>query len=210
MLTILDNKPVIGTTTEEFRLDLLYRSRDANYLLDESMMVIVKKNEEMRPDILSANFFASTQYYDVLLKHNGISNPFSINEGDIFVSSQLNDMITNNTADAKQSASMESVRQQYANPNKKSLTDTRLTLIAAKRDEAEKNRIQSALNKFAQNSNIPGSMLPPNIAEVGDREITVVGGKVYFGKDVIRGTEQCAEPISKSEFLAKLIKNRNV
>jgi len=209
MLSIIDNKPVIGTTDIDFRLDLLYPSREANILVNDSMMVVVKKGEEMRPDVLSANFYASTQMYDLVLKHNGISNPFSIDEGDVFISGPADEMVTNNTASAKLNAAVESVRQQYINTSKKSLTDRRLSLVEAKRQEAEKVRSSEAMKKRAEQSAIPGSLLPPNIAEEGEREITVVGGKVYFGKDVVRGKEECAEPLSKSEFLSRLIKNRN-
>jgi membrane peptidoglycan carboxypeptidase len=43
----------------------------------------------------------------------------------------------------------------------------------------------------------------------GKTGTTVKGGKIYFGRDVVKGKEECAEPLSKSEFLAKMIKNRN-
>lgn len=209
MLSILSNKPVIGTTDEDFRLDFLYPSREPKYVLDDSIMVIVKKGEEMRPDILSANFFASTQYYDVVLKHNGISNPFSIDEGDVFISAELSDMLSNNSPSGKQKASVESVRQQYVNADKKSKTEARVALIEAKRKEMEQIVALETMKKMTEKAAVPGSLLPPNIAEEGEREITVIGGKVFFGKDVVNGKKECAEPISKSEFLSRLIKTRN-
>ena len=208
MITLLDNKPVTGSTVEDLRLDLLYPSRESNYLVNDSMIVIVKKGEEMRPDMLSANFYGDTQEYDMILKHNGISNPFSINENDVFMSADVEQMRSNNTASAKLNAGVENIRQQYINVDKKSLSDTRVALVDAKRQEAEKLKILETMQKRAEQSAIPGTMLPPNIAAEGDREITVIGGKVYFGKDVVRGKEECAEPLSKSEFLARLIKNR--
>ena len=64
------------------------------------------------------------------------------------------------------------------------------------------------MKKKSDASPIPGSLLPPNVATDGEREIVIKGGKIYFGKDVVRGKEECTEPLSKSEFLARLIKNR--
>jgi len=199
-LTILDNKPVIGLTEDTLRLDLLYPSMDNLYDYDDSLAVVVKSNESMRPDLLSSNFFGNPYYYDVILKANGISNPFSINAGEIFFSPDLSDLISNLTPSGKQYQASQSVRNQYINPEKKSLTDVRLAIIDAQRLEAMKKKAETAAVK--------GNLLPPNIANEGDREIVVKGGKIYFGKDVVRGKEECAEPLSKSEFLARLIKNR--
>jgi hypothetical protein len=198
--TILNNKPVIGTTEDDIRLDLLYPSRDPKQFFDNSLAVIIQEGEEMRPDILSVNFFVSPNYYDMLLKHNGISNPFSIDAGEMFVAPELSFLVTNNTPSGRQVQTSESIRNQYVNPAKTSVTDNRLAMIEAKRMEAMKKR--------AELSPSPGSLLPPNVAQEGEREITIIGGKVYFGRDVSRGKDECAEPISKSEFLSRLIKNR--
>jgi hypothetical protein len=198
--TVLNNKPVIGTTEEDLRLDLLYPSRDIKNDYENSLAVVIQEGEQMRPDILSANFFASPNYYDMILKHNGISNPFSIDVGELYLAPELTFLLDNNAPSGRQVQSTESVRNQYINPEKTSVTDNRLAMIDAQRMEAMKKR--------AESSPSPGSLLPPNIADVGDREISVIGGKVYFGRDVTRGKAECAEPISKSEFLARLIKNR--
>lgn len=198
--TILNNKPVIGTTEDDIRLDLLYPSRDIKNFFDDTLAVVIQEGEEMRPDMLSVNFFVSPNYYDLILKHNGISNPFSIDAGDLFVAPELGFLVTNNTPNGRQSQVSESVRNQYVNPAKTSVTDNRLAMIEAKRMEAMKKR--------AELSPSPGNLLPPNVAAEGDREISIIGGKVYFGRDVSRGKDECAEPISKSEFLSRLIKNR--
>jgi len=200
MLVLLENKPVIGTTEETLHLDLCYPSRNPVYSVQDSFAVSVKAGEEMRPDILSANFFMDTEHYDMILKRNGVSNPFSINEGDVFFSPDLHDLSSNNAPSGRQVQSAESMRSQYINPEKKTLYDTRLSLVDAQRLEVMKAKADKADNK--------GSLLPPNIANAGDREIVVKGGKIYFGKDVVKGVEECSEPISKSEFLARLIKTK--
>lgn len=199
-LTILQNKPTIGTTNEEFRLDLTYPSVLNRYVFENAFAVVLKKGEEMRPDLLSINMFGNPHYYDMVLKANGISNPFSIDTGEVFFSPELNDLIQNNAPSGRQSQVSQSIRDQYINPAKSSLTDIRMSIVDAQRLEIMKKKSDA--------SPIPGSLLPPNVATDGEREIVIKGGKIYFGKDVVRGKEECAEPLSKSEFLARLIKNR--
>lgn len=199
-LTILQNKPTIGTTNEEFRLDLTYPSVLNRYVFENAFAVVLKKGEEMRPDLLSINMFGNPHYYDMVLKANGISNPFSIDTGEVFFSPELNDLIRNNAPSGRQSQVSQSIRDQYINPAKSSLTDIRMSIVDAQRLEIMKKKSDA--------SPIPGSLLPPNVATDGEREIVIKGGKIYFGKDVVRGKEECTEPLSKSEFLARLIKNR--
>lgn len=200
-LTILTNKPVVGTTDEDLRLDMTYPSRNNSFVYEDTFAVVIRPGEEMRPDILSVNFFANPGYYDMILKRNGISNPFSINEGEVFFAPDLDDLISNNAPSGRQWQSQQSIVQQYVNPEKRSLTDTRLAIVEAQRLEA--------MRKKAESSAQAGNLLPPNIADAGDREITVKGGKIFFGRDVVKGKEECIEPLTKSEFLARLIKNRN-
>jgi hypothetical protein len=200
MLTILNNKPVIGTTEEDLRLDLTYPARTSQYGYDPAFVVVVKKHDSMRVDILSSNFFGAPDFWDMILKSNGIANPFSIDENEVFYAPQLDELISNNSPSGRQTQSAVNIRSQYINPAKKSLTDSRLAIVEAQRLEAMK--------KKSETSPLRGNFLPPNVASEGDREITISGGKIFFGKDVVRGVEACTEPISKSEFLAKLIKNR--
>lgn len=93
------------------------------------------------------------------------------------------------------------IRKQYIDSSKASKKDTRLQSIENKRKEAIQKRSQASSSPSTNN-------LPPNIAEEGDREVVIKGGKIYFGPDVSRNKQECEEPLSKSEFLARLIKNR--
>lgn len=199
-LEILDNKPVIGTTEADFRLDLAYPSRSDGFRYDNAFAVVVKEDDAMRVDSLSLNFYGATNFWDMILKANGVSNPFSVDKDEVYFAPQLDELRSNNAPSGKQTQTATNIRSQYINPAKKSLTDSRLAIVDAQRLEAMK--------KKSETSPLKGNLLPPNVASEGDREITVTGGKIYFGKDVVRGIEACTEPISKSEFLAKLIKNR--
>jgi len=50
--------------------------------------------------------------------------------------------------------------------------------------------------------------LPPNYAAFGDTELQVRNGKIVFGPNVTKIDEDCDKPLSKSEFISRLIKNR--
>jgi len=45
----------------------------------------VPKDFAMRPDLIAAAVYHNSLYAEIILKYNGISNPFSINEGDIIL-----------------------------------------------------------------------------------------------------------------------------
>jgi len=45
----------------------------------------VLEDEEMRPDLISVQHYGNDSYVDIILKFNGISNPFSIKSGIVLV-----------------------------------------------------------------------------------------------------------------------------
>ena len=95
----------------------------------------------------------------------------------------------------------DTVRNQYIDVSKKAQSDPKLALAEINRKDAQ--------IKVAEGIGLPSlNNLPPNIAEAGDREIVIKGGKIYFGPDVSKGKQECEVPLTKSEFIAKLIKNR--
>jgi hypothetical protein len=155
----------------------------------------------MRPDIASKSAYGTAEYWDILLKFNGISNPFSISKEDRLLVPSLDDMAENMAPSGQQDQLARAVRQQYIDVSKKAKQDPRLAEIEKKRREAQRKKAQGAAVASVNN-------LPPNIAEEGDREIIVKGGKVQFGPNISRGKNECEVPLSKSEFISKLIKNR--
>ncbi len=97
---------------------------------------------------------------------------------------------TNGVVEAKKS-----VRNQYIDSSKSPAIDDNL--------QAFNNR------KKPKKGKKPTPSLPPNFANFGDRELTFRGGKVIFGENVTENAEVCNElPLSKSEFLKRLTKNR--
>jgi len=200
-LTIFDIKPIIDRDTENVRKDLTYPS--IRYNFDPYIINVYAPNElsEMRPDIASKSVYGTTEYWDFLLKFNGISNPFSLSREDRLLVPSLDDMAQNIAPSGQQDEAVKAVRQQYIDVSKKAKQDPKLAEIEKKRREAQKKKAEGAAVASVNN-------LPPNIAEEGDREIIVKGGKVQFGPNISRGKQECEVPLSKSEFISKLIKNR--
>ena len=200
-LTIFDIKPIIDRGTEDEHKDLLYPS--IRYNFDPYIINVYAPNDlsEMRPDIASKSSYGTVEYWDILLKFNGISNPFSLSREDRLLVPSLDDMAENIAPSGQQDQLARAVRQQYIDVSKKAKQDPRLAEIEKKRREAQRKKSQGAAVASVSN-------LPPNIAEEGDREIIVKGGKVQFGPNISRGKNECEVPLSKSEFISKLIKNR--
>lgn len=199
-LTIFDIKPLIQRNGETVR-DLAYPSIRYNY--SPAIINAVAMNEKLlvRPDLISRTAYGSTDYWDLILKYNGYSNPFSLDVDYVMLIPSLDDMKEQVAPSGAQDVIADTVRKQYIDVSKKAKLDPKVAQAEKKRKEAQK--------KLAEGIGVPSkNNLPPNIAEEGDREIIIKGGKVYFGPDISKGKQECETPLTKSEFIAKLIKNR--
>ena len=156
---------------------------------------LVDKDSAMRIDLISKAMYGYMEPVEKILKFNGISNPLSIDESDILIVYDLFSL-TNNMRDPNGIAQLKTdIRKQYLSPEKASKTDPKLKDFS--------KRTPPKIDEGAS-----GDALPPNYADFGDQEIQVRNGKLYFGPNVSKGKDACEEPLSKSEFIARLIKNR--
>lgn len=191
-------KPVIKDSAGNQYIDFLQRDIIVN---DPSIMprginyFLVTDETAMRIDLISKRMYGNMDFIERILKFNDICNPLAINTGDLLVvfdpiSINRNMRDVNNLKEK-----IMDIRKQYISPEKGSKVDPRLK-------EFDKRNKKPAETTAKENT------LPPNYAEFGDQEIQLRNGKLYFGANVTKSKEACEEPISKSEFLARLVKNR--
>jgi hypothetical protein len=153
----------------------------------------------MRPDLISQAVYNNTLYAEYILKYNGISNPFSIDEGEVILIPNLESAQDNtkvNVSEVTETDRQNNLRNyyKYIDPTKK-----------PKRDAAT-DRFQDR-NKTKGDQLVEGA-LPPNIAEEGSNQIVERNGRVYFGENI--GQSACLKDgMTSSEFLNNVIRSNN-
>ena len=132
---------------------------------------------KMRPDLISLYQIGDSQYCGSLMKVNGISNPFAIDEGRIMFI--LTPEMIRKTYDRKniQNSSQSASSSNTPLDNlKKSQEDK-----AFKVSEGRKNFLDKSIK------NKPPLILPPNVAQPGDRKFTRKGKVFTFAPDAGKG-----------------------
>jgi len=159
---VLNNKQLIG---EKLRMTepIIIFSDNVRAIATH----IVDADEVGRIDLIANAYYRNPDKLELILKYNGISNPFSINEGDVLLIpddsfplvkwKRVNPM-------ASEEISELNIRDQFVNSK-------RLTKKDAKRVEYLKR-------KAAQKANGSSEILPPNILKPGEKNIIIENGKI--------------------------------
>jgi len=158
---------------------------------------LVTADDAMRPDLITKKMHGYLDNMEGVLKFNDISNPFSIDEGDILYTYDIPSMNRNLRPGDAVKNDRQDIRDQYITPEKGSTVDPVL------RTFEKRNTPRTA---SPTKGNQPA--LPPNYAAFGDTEIQIRNGKIVFGPNVTKQDDDCDKPLSKSEFISRLIKNR--
>ena len=147
------------------------------YRVPESMI--------MRIDLISLAAYGTDKYADLILKYNGISNPFSINKDDILLIPTL-DTIENDLTDiiiADNTADKIRNYHRYIDKSK------------------APNKVGSESINMKINKNV--EYKEANIADAGAESITLRNGRIYFGDNDILCS---VDGISASDFaISKII-----
>lgn len=127
----------------------------------------------MRPDLISLYQTGDPKYCGSIMKVNGISNPFSIEEGKILFI--LTPQIITRTYDRK---------KQQNSSNSVSTSNTPLDNLK-KAQESKKYKVSEGRKNFLEKSikNKPPLILPPNVAQPGDRKFDRKGKVFTFAPD---------------------------
>lgn len=176
---ILKRKPIIKKNNEEI-IDIT--SGSVQYISDNPYIIrqiIVSEDMAMRPDLISKVAYGRIDYIDVLLKFNGISNPYSLNYGDLILVPELPYLIKSLVNPSKQNDYLDVINQ-YVDPNKKYEIDSN----KIEYDENIKKLFKSSNAKFVK---IP---LPPNFAQPGSKEGRFIdNNNILLGGDVTKNNE---------------------
>ena len=76
----------------EVIVDLTRASLEYTSTVDITTFVMVSPDFVMRPDLIAKAVYGDPNKLDYLLKYNSVSNPFSIEVGDVLVVPDLDDM----------------------------------------------------------------------------------------------------------------------
>lgn len=199
-LNSLDRKPLFKKKDGRIVRDLtktMFDFKSNNYT--SYNIFKISRDYVMRPDLISQAVYNNTLYTEFILKYNGISNPFTINEGDTLLVPDL-ESAKKNTKTIEGSGvdgdPSKRIRDSY-----KYIDPTKIP----RRDEDLARFVDRQLKK----KTIPEGALPPNIAPEGTSQIVERNGRIFFGEGI--GESACLRNgMSSSEFLTKVIKSRKV
>jgi len=164
--TILAKKPFVvknGQTIVDITAPVVQYQGQSN-VID---IILVDEDMSMRPDLVSYMAYGVVDYWDFILKFNGVSNPFSIFAGQYLMIPDLSYMSQQLNAQASANQPAQTVQNQYVDASKKSQIDPKKIIY----DKMISN-LSNQISKFN---------LPPNFAEPGKKEIDIVNGQVIFG-----------------------------
>ena len=113
---MVNGEEVVDLTTPSIR----YTNADP----DISDDFLVSDDMAMRPDLLSRLAYGTVDYFDLICKFNAISNPYSIDIGDLILAPDLTFMM-DSLVDPTTAEESEDIRNQYLDPSKKAVTDNK-------------------------------------------------------------------------------------
>jgi hypothetical protein len=193
MLTIdiINDKPFFtNPDTEERYLDLVSPSwsvRNVQYSIKS--IAFVNDETKMRPDLVSMQYLGDFSRLGTMLKLNNISNPLSLNTGEILLipgDQMVNDLF--------QSGRSITTQKQKARSFRKELQD--------KISQVSKDRLEYLNSKNV--SNLAESPLPPNLLQEGQQQILVTEGRLIFGPDIGQCKSRSKKNVSVTDIKTKL------
>ena len=150
----LNKKGIVGDKLNMSSPTLLFLEMEPR---PEMSVHEVTADEIGRIDLVSISEYGGADYVDYILKFNGISNPFSITEGDKLIIPPL-DGGKKKFKLSIESSEKNPIRDQFINTKRLPVKDA--------------NRIKYLSKKYNK------EILPPNILRTGETNITVTNGEI--------------------------------
>jgi hypothetical protein len=146
--------------------------RNINLKIDRYFTV--REEFQMRPDQLAFQSFGDLSYTGSLCKINGISNPFALKEGTLFIVPRKDRIDA--TFEQKQASLLQSNTDTNPNKNFRDAQEQKKFKVS--------NSRQDYLNRKNKAKNPPPQILPPNILQEGERQTLRTNAVIAFGPDV--------------------------
>lgn len=128
---------------------------------------IVREDDQMRPDLIAIKYYGDDEGTDLILKANGISNPFSIKEGQEIIIPDKDSVI------------------RYIQKTRKSKLGPREQFTNSKRmSQQDQKRKEFLKQKSATNPNGSSENLPPNVLKSTDTVKTFKNNKIFLGTNL--------------------------
>jgi len=158
----------------------------------------IQQDYLLRPDLISQAVYNNTLYTEYILKYNGISNPFSMEEGDV--------ILIPNLESAKKNTKTNATSGTDADPSQR-LRDSYKYIDPTKIPKRDTDIANFEDRNISSSKTIKSGALPPNIAPVGTSQIVQRNGRVYFGEGI--GQSACLKNgMSSSEFINTILKSK--
>jgi len=173
-----ENKGIFNPNTSELEnfpkngiWDLTRSSLNPGNNITIKSAQIVTDDQEMRADLITNNRYSSPGSMGSLLKINGVSNPFSVQSGDVLY-------IPNEDSISK------SIEDKKTRDKQNSNTNTNPNRTFRKAQEAKKFSPSSERSKYLDSiKNKTPESLPPNMLQPGESPVVTKSGLIFFGPD---------------------------
>lgn len=184
----VDTKPIVSVDGESLR-DLTVSIFDpSSRPIEAYSLYKVTERYIMRPDLISIEYYGSDAYTEMILKYNGISNPFSLKEGDILLLPDIENIYKPTISKTVSSMSVsDEVKVEEKNDIRKSYK------------YVNPNKLKEVAKGFQSNERFDNLAIPsatsvtPYIAEENESPIRYRNGRYYVDgltSDVAGGSYQ--------------------
>lgn len=180
----VDYKPIITDVNENQIIDLTQGSlKNEDFLFVD--IIQCPEDFAMRPELIAELKMGDQNKLEILLKSNEISNPFSVDAGDVIV---IPDPITSEnkfSMTLDETSNRNIILRQYLDPNKELIKNT-----------------GDSYDAYAEREK---TMLPPNYAKSNDKELLFENGNIILGPNVTRDKlENTETALSKLKIIEKI------
>lgn len=159
-LATIKNKVVEGIKLILVQPTMFFNIKLEDVESDDYTTTEVNQFEVGRPDLISLRAYGTIEKADLILKFNGISDPFSLTEGETIKIPREN--FPFRTLERIQETEENIVKQQFVDTKRLSKKDQK--------------RVEALKKKYDKEN-----ILPPNVVPVGKKTFKFQAGQVIFG-----------------------------